>query len=276
MPAPGPSPPLRPGGAGLDSRQTRKERLGRRGVPPPLPQSGAGRRGLPLPPLPRRRPLGSGARRPCPSRALSSLPRPAALSSCRKFQKLSIIPAQRAVRAAKAPRRRATCRPAARPALGPHPVQPGRVATSGRAGAKPAALPAPRARRNAWQPRPGAILSGRGAARPRCFRLFPGPRPASPGPRLPAEWGRGGGSRGGEREEPSRSGSGSARGLEAPGSGPDLRSRPGLTGGVINSAPGSGSGSRAPATCTPLLPRAQAARRSLRSGGLRPNWIAPP
>lgn len=40
-------------------------------------------------------------------------------------------------------------------------------------------LPAPRAGRNAWQPLPGAILSGKGAAQPRCFRLFPGPRPAS-------------------------------------------------------------------------------------------------
>lgn len=32
-------------------------------------------------------------------------------------------------------------------------------------------------------------MSGRGAARPRCFRLFPGPGPASRGPRLPAEEG---------------------------------------------------------------------------------------
>lgn len=32
-------------------------------------------------------------------------------------------------------------------------------------------------------------MSGRGAARPRCFRLFPGLRPASRGPRLPAEEG---------------------------------------------------------------------------------------
>lgn len=32
-------------------------------------------------------------------------------------------------------------------------------------------------------------MSRRGAARLRCFRLFPGPGPASPGPRLPAEEG---------------------------------------------------------------------------------------
>lgn len=72
---------------------------------------------------------------------------------------------------------------AARPR--PHPVPLGEAATS----PGPPLLPAPRGRRNAWQPRPGAILSGRGAARPRCFRLFPGPRPASRGPRLPAEEG---------------------------------------------------------------------------------------
>lgn len=103
-------------------------------------------------------------------------------------------------------------------------------------------------------------MSGRGAAQPRCFWLFPGPRPASPGPRLPAEWGgvtwRGEGE---GRRDPA-----GAQARAAPGGGPDLRSRlrlrPSPSGGIINSAPGSGSGSRAPATCTPLLPRASAAR----------------
>lgn len=76
-------------------------------------------------------------------------------------------------------------RPTARPALAPtlsHSV--GRPRSPVR---RP--FPRPGGRRNAWQPRSGAILSGRGAAQPRCFRLFPGPRPVSPGPRLPAEEG---------------------------------------------------------------------------------------
>lgn len=192
LPAPGPSPPLRPGGAGRDSRQTRKERPGRRGVPPPLPQYGAGRRGLPLPPLPRRRPLGSGARRPCPSRALSSLPRPAALSSCRKFQKLSIIPAQRAVRAAKAPRRRATCRPAARPALGPHPVQPGRVATSGRAGAKPAAPSRAPGPAECVAARSGGYFEREGSGPASVFSAFSWPPARQPGPSAARGMGAGG------------------------------------------------------------------------------------
>lgn len=193
LPAPGPSPPLRPGGAGLDPRQTQKERSGRRGVPPPLPQSGAGRRGLPLPPLPRRRPLGSGARRPCPSRALSSLPRPAALSSCRKFQKLSIIPAQRAVRAAKAPRRRATCRPAARPALGPHPVQPGRVATSGRARAKPAAPSRAPGPAECVAAPSGGYFEREGSGPPSVFSAFSWPPARQPGPSAARGMGGGGG-----------------------------------------------------------------------------------
>ena len=77
---------------------------------------------------------------------------------------------------------------AARPRSPPTPAfYPGRAATSGRAGAQPARAPG---RRNAWQPLSGAILSGRGAAQPRWFRLFPGPWPATiPGPRLPVEWG---------------------------------------------------------------------------------------
>lgn len=143
------------------------------------------------------------------SRALSPLPGPAALSSCRKFQKLSIIPAQRAVRAAKAPRRRATCRPAARPALAPPSTLAEQPRRAGRGPDWPP-LPAPRARRNAWQPRPRAILSGSEAAQPRCFRLFPGRGPASPGPRLPADWGVE--SRGGANWGTSRPGSGSGSG----------------------------------------------------------------
>lgn len=83
------------------------------------------------------------ARRGAPARARTRpAPRPAALSSCRKFQKLSIIPAQRA-RAAKAPRRRATCRPAARPALDPPPSRRGsHVGPGGRGPGRPP-LPAP-------------------------------------------------------------------------------------------------------------------------------------
>jgi hypothetical protein len=57
---------------------------------------------------------GSAGSAPPSRAALGRLPRPLALSSCRKFQKLSIIPAQRAAWAAKAPRRRATCGPAER------------------------------------------------------------------------------------------------------------------------------------------------------------------
>lgn len=122
---------------------------------------------------------------------------------------------------------------AARPR--PPSLPAGQPRRAGRAGTGPAAPSRTLAGRNAWQPRPGAILSGRGAAQPPCFRLFPGPRPTSPGPRLPAEWeegvtwrgeGRGGG---GCRDRAL------AQAREAPGGGPDLRSRrPG--GRVINSA----------------------------------------
>lgn len=103
------------------------------------------------------------------------------------------------------------------PPLPPPPSNPAeQPRRAGRGPGRPP-LPAPRTRRNAWQPRPGTILSGRGAAQPRCFRLFPGPRPASPGPRLPAEW-EGGLSRGGWK------GRASAIRLElGPGPGPGRR-----------------------------------------------------
>lgn len=128
MPAPGPSPPPRPEGWTGP-------------LPDPTGAAGAGREG------------GRGAasapraaadqqisprhpRQGAPARARTRpAPRPAALSSCRKFQKLSIIPAQRA-RAAKAPRRRATCRPAARPALAPPSLPAGQPRRAGRAGGR--------------------------------------------------------------------------------------------------------------------------------------------
>lgn len=111
-----------PGRAGLDPRQPR--RSGGGGEPPASSGGGLGpgRGNLPL------HRSGGGdacggrsARRPLPEPRWAGSPGRSPLSSCRKFQKLSIIPAQRAARAAKAPRRRATCRPAERPRGPPSP-----------------------------------------------------------------------------------------------------------------------------------------------------------
>lgn len=153
-------------------------------------------------------------------------------------------------------------RPRGPPSPPPHPNPARQPRRAGRGPGRPP-LPAPRARRNAWQPRPGAILSGRGAAQPRCFRLFPGPRPALRQPGPSAARGVGGGgvcvSRGGGEEEgrrdPARAPA-RVQAREAPGGSRDLRSRPGRSGGIINSALGSGGGCGAPATCTPLLGQA--------------------
>lgn len=111
----GPGPPPAP-----------KERRGRGASclarPPARGRSGIGRGNLPPHRSGGDASGGRAARCPFPSCA-GPAPPAAALSSCRKFQKLSIIPAQRAAQAAKAPRRRATCRPADRAARPrPHPV----------------------------------------------------------------------------------------------------------------------------------------------------------
>lgn len=87
-------------------------------------------------PCPWRRPLGSGCQAPLPwPRSARSPGRPAALSSCRKFQKLSIIPAQRSQGCQGSPKEGHM--PAGRGPPSPHPL-PGRAATSGRAGASAA------------------------------------------------------------------------------------------------------------------------------------------
>lgn len=158
----------------------------------------------------------------------------------------------------------------------PLPTRPGSHVGPGGGPARPP-LPAPRAQRNAWQPRLGAILSGRGAAQPRCFWLFPGPRPASPGPRLPAEWG---GSRG--------EGKGRAAAIRL-GLGP--RPRPGRRPAAVRTcALGRGRAGAAGLLIARLAPAAAPGRplparpssgergrpgHSLPSSGLRPHWIAP-
>lgn len=182
------------GRAGLDPRQPR--RSGGGGEPPASPggRSGTGEGNLPHPGAAEATETRAGVGRigaPFPSRAGPVPPAARALQlqeipealhhpgaarrpGCQGFPKESHMPAGRASE-------RATARPALAPTQSHSARQPRSPACR--------SLPAPRGRRNAWQPRPGAILSGRGAARSRCFRLFPGPRPASRGPRLPAEEG---------------------------------------------------------------------------------------
>lgn len=189
MPAPGPSPPPRPGGAGLDPRQTREERRGRGGVPPSTPAAWG--------PVERSPPTALAAEAP-PRVGLRGAPSRAARSARSPGRPRS--PAAGNSRSSPSSRRSAQSglprlpegephagRPRGPPSVPPpHPPASNPARQPRRAGRGPdrPPLPAPRARRNAWQPRPGAILSGRGAAQPRCFRLFPGPRPAlrQPGP----------------------------------------------------------------------------------------------
>lgn len=252
MPAPGPSPPTRPGGAGLDPRQTRKERRRRGGGPPSSP-AGWGRVGSPPTTLAAEAPPRVGLRG-APSRAARSARSPGRPHSPAAGNSRSSPSSRRSAQPG-LPRLPEGEPHAGRPRGPPSPPSSNPAGQPRRAGRGPGQppLPAPRDRRNAWQPRPGAILSGRGAAQPRCFRLFPGPWPASPGPRLPAEWG-GHEARGKRRAAAIRLGPRApAQAREAPSGDPDLRSRPRPSGGIINSAPGSGCGSRAPATCTPLL-----------------------
>lgn len=86
------------------------------------------------------------------------------------------------------------------------------------------------------------------------FFLAAGPPARALGcPRI-GGWGHVAGRIGGRRD-PAR-----AQAREASGDGPGLRSLPRPGGRIINSAPGSGCGSRAPATCAPLLRGAQATR----------------
>lgn len=218
-------------------------------------------------PSPRGRPLGSGYKAPLPEpraqpappagRALQlqeipeALHHPGAARSpgCQGSPKESHMPAGRAAR----PRL---------PPLTPAPrrLQPGRAATSGRAGG-PAGRPFPRPGPNGMRGSPGRGLfsAGRGAARPRCFLAFSWPPARQPGPS--AARGVEGGSRGGEggvggKGGPPRSGLGLGprpRPGRRPAAVRTCASRPRPSGGIINSAPGSGCGSRAPATCTPLL-----------------------
>lgn len=161
----------------------------------------------------------------------------------------------------------------------PHPSNPARQPRrAGRGPGRPP-LPAPRARRNAWQPRPGAILSGRGAAQPRCFRLFPGPRPALRQPGLSAARGVGGG-------VTWRGGKGKAAAIRL---GLRPRPRPGRRPAAVRTcALGRGRAAglliarlaraAAPGRPLPVRPSSGEHRRpghSLPSGGLRPHWIAP-
>lgn len=168
---------------------------------PPLPQSGAGKKISP------HNPRGRGT----PSRAARSARSPGRPRSPAAGNSRSSPSSRRSAQPG-LPRLPEGEPHAGRPRGPPSPPPSTLSGQPRRAGRGPdwPPLPAPRARRNAWQPRPRAILSGSEAAQPRCFRLFPGRRPASPGPRLPADWGVG--SRGGANWGTSRPGSGSGPG----------------------------------------------------------------
>lgn len=274
MPAPGPSPPPRPGGAGLDPRQTRKERRRRGGGPPSSP-AGWGRVGSPPTTLAAEAPPRVGLRG-APSRAARSARSPGRPHSPAAGNSRSSPSSRRSAQPG-LPRLPEGEPHAGRPRGPPSPPPSNPAGQPRRAGRGPGQppLPAPRDRRNAWQPRPGAILSGRGAAQPRCFRLFPGPRPASPGPRLPAEWG-GHEARGKRRAAAIRLG-------------PGLRPRPGRRPAAVRTCAlglGRAAGlliarlarAAAPGRLLPARPSSGEHRRSghsLPSGGLRPHWIAP-
>lgn len=145
------------------------------------------------------------------------------------------------------------------------PFQPGQAATSGRAGARPAAPSRAPGPAECVAAPAGGYFEREGSGPASVFLAFSWPPARQPGPS--AARGVGGGvtwrGEGEGRRDPAGA-QARAQAREAPGGGPDLRSRlrlrPSPSGGIINSAPGSGSGSRAPATCTPLLPRASAAR----------------
>lgn len=114
-------------------------------------------------------------------------------------------------------------------------------------------------------------MSGRGAAQPRCFRLFPGPRPASLGLGCP----RSGGESHVAGEEKGRRDPARARGREAPGYGPDLRCPPGRAAGLLIARPAPAVAPGRPLPARPSSGERRWPGHSLPSGGLRPNWITP-
>lgn len=212
MPAPGPSQPPRPGGAGLDPRQTRNQQRGRGGVQPSTPAAWGRVRRSPPTALAAEAPPRVGLRG-APFRAARSARSPGRPRSPAAGNSRSSPSSRRSAQPG-LPRLPEGEPHAGRPRGPPSPPTPNPARQPRRAGRGPGRppLPAPRARRNAWQPRPGAILSGRGAAQPRCFRLFPGPRPALRQPGPSAARGGGGGHVAGGRGGPPRSGSGSGSG----------------------------------------------------------------
>lgn len=142
----------------------------------------------------------------------------------------------------------------------PPPPQPGEAATSGRAGAGPAAPSRAPGPAECVAAPAGGYFEREGSGPTSVFSAFSWP-PARPPPARALGCPRSGrgGSRGrGEEEgrrDPARAPA-PVQAREAPGGSRDLRSRPGRSGGIINSALGSGGGCGAPATCTPLLGRA--------------------
>lgn len=143
--------------------------------------------------------------------------------------------------------------PAGRPRGPPSPpFQPGGAATSGQAGARPAAPSRAPARAECVAAPAGGYFEREGNGPASVFSAFSWPPALQPGPSAARGVGRGGVTWRGE-EGRRNSARAPAQAREAPGVGPDLRSRPRPNGWIINSAPGSGCGSRAPATCTPLL-----------------------
>lgn len=243
MPAPGPCPPPRPGKGGPGPPPAPKERRGRGASRLARGRSGTGAGKPPTPPERRRRVRGFGRLgAPFPSRAGPAPPAGRALQ-LQEIPEALHHPALCAARAAKAPRRRATCRPADRPrgppSPPPSPTRRGshvaRPATPSRAPGTAECVAAPA----------GGYFEREGSGPAAVFSAFSWPRSRYPGPSAT----RGGGTRG-------RGGEGRfdpAPGWGGPGRHPvGLACSAGRAAGLLI-APDTAGGSKAPATCTPLL-----------------------
>lgn len=164
---------------------------------------------------------------------------------------------------------------AARPC--PPPFQPGRAATSGRAGARPAAPSRAPDPAECVAASAGDYFEREGSGPASVFSAFSWPPARQPGPS--AARGVGGGVvtwrvEGEGLRDPAGAGA-RARAREAPGGGPDLRSLPRPSRGIINSAPGSAATPGRPLPARPSSGEHGRPGHSLPRGGLGPHWIAP-
>lgn len=299
-PAPGPSRPPRPGGGGTGPQPDPPKKRGgtrRRCVrlaSTSAPCGGGAGDLLPSPPhpllpSPRGRPLGSGCKAPLPEpraqpappagRALQlqeipeALHHPGAARSpgCQGSPKESHMPAGRAARPQLPPQ--------PPPQAASNPARQPRRAGRGARPAAPSRAPGP----TECVAAPAGGYFQREGERPGLgvFWLFPGPRPASPGPRLPAQWrggSRGGGrlvEREGRRDPAWGSGPGPGPGGARRRCGPALLGRGRAAGLLIaRLAPAAAAAPRRPLPARPSSGEHGWPGHSLPSDGLRPYWMA--